>query len=87
MKTIYVCKAQCIDRGLDVEITRIFAEQEIPDFKTLEEQDKFMQLEAESIEAALYNSLPGGTYDRLLGVMLQHKATHFRVAHKEWDKS
>lgn len=36
--------------------------------------------QAEAIELALHGSLPGGTYDRLLGRMLLRKASHFRVA-------
>ncbi len=36
--------------------------------------------QAELLELALYDSLPGGTYDRLLGRMLARKATHFRGA-------
>ena len=37
--------------------------------------------DAEAIEDALIHSLPGGTYDRLLGLMLARKASHFRVSH------
>lgn len=36
--------------------------------------------EAQMVHEGL-KSLPGGTYDRLLGLMLANKATHFNVAH------
>ena len=35
--------------------------------------------DAAALENALRNHLPGGTYDRLLGRMLVHKASHFVV--------
>lgn len=44
--------------------------------------DAIFSKEAEALESALYGALPGGTYDRLLGKMLERKATHFVVAHK-----
>ena len=37
--------------------------------------------QAEAMELALHGSLPGGTYDRLLGRMLERKASHLRLAH------
>lgn len=40
----------------------------------------FYEEQARQIEEALHGSLPGGTYDRLLGLMLARKASHFRVA-------
>jgi len=54
----------------------------VPDYGgDLHEYAGFYTEQALAIERALYGSLPGGTYDRLLGLMLQRKSTHFRVAH------
>ena len=39
--------------------------------------------EAECLEEALHASLPGGTYDHLLGKMLARKASHFVVSHRD----
>jgi hypothetical protein len=61
-------------------VTVVIAET-IPEFKTLNDISLFASTEANRLEQALYNSLPGATYDRLLGIMLERKATHFRVAH------
>lgn len=53
----------------------------VPDFKTLDEQDKAFEVEAEAIEKLLVAILPGGLYDRLLGHMLARQASHFLVSH------
>ena len=37
--------------------------------------------QAMEIEITLHMSLPGGVYDRLTGLMLARKASHFAVAH------
>jgi hypothetical protein len=55
----------------------------IKEFMTIEAQDAFCGEEAMKLERALYSTLPGGTYDRLLGVMLLRKAGHLRIAHTE----
>ena len=39
------------------------------------------QDDAIALEETLYHNLPGGTYDRLLGLMLTRKASHFVVSH------
>jgi hypothetical protein len=64
-----------------IEDVRIDINTTIPDFKTIQEQDSFSQEHADALEIALYNSLPGCIYDRLLGNMLARKSTHFRVSH------
>ncbi len=38
--------------------------------------------EAETLENALHNALPGGTYDALFGLMAKRKASVFVVSHK-----
>lgn len=50
---------------------------------TLAEADRIFTADAQTLEQALHNALPGGTYDRLLGLMLERKATHFIIAHEE----
>lgn len=47
---------------------------------TLADFDAIFQSDAEAIENGLHMALPGGTYDRLLALMLQQKASHFRVS-------
>jgi len=61
--------------------TRIVIEEEMPELgrMTLAAFDAIFQADAEAIENALHMALPGGTYDRLLALMLQQKASHFRV--------
>ena len=51
------------------------------DGMTLGEIGDLFEQQAQLIERALYKSLPGGTYDHLVGAMLQRKATHFVVTH------
>jgi len=60
---------------------RIVIEKEMPDLgrMSLADFDAIFQSDAEAIENGLHMALPGGTYDRLLALMLQHKASHFRV--------
>jgi hypothetical protein len=53
----------------------------LPVFATLAEQDAYHDAQATTIETALIESLPGGTYDRLVGRMLERKASHYRVAY------
>lgn len=52
-----------------------------PRLKGLADQDALYQTEAEKLEDALFNTLPGGIYDRLCGCMLRRKSTHFIVSH------
>jgi len=57
----------------------------LPHFGLLGSQAKWFLAEAEKLESALYRSLPGGLYDRLLGVMLRRKSSHFIVAYGSED--
>lgn len=54
-----------------------------PEFETLQKQRDSFRAEAMRIEQALMGSLPGGLYDQLLGAMLERKATHFIVRHRD----
>lgn len=79
-------KAQPIVEGMTVRGAIIEISQDCPDFDSLPAQAATFQSEAEQIENALRNSLPGGLYDRLLGVMLRYKASHFIVSWAHLDK-
>lgn len=78
--TIQVCKAEPIGSehvsSVSINVCKLQ-----PRYSTVEDAAVFFNREADTLEAALYRSLPGGTYDRLLGKMLSRKASHFRVAH------
>ena len=54
---------------------------ELDDVGSIESMDLTYKADAQAIEDLLYNTLPGGTYDRLCGAMLARKSTHFRVSH------
>jgi hypothetical protein len=58
-----------------------------PDYESLDEAARYYDNQARQIEEALHRSLPGGTYDRLVGRMLARKATHFRVAHFDGEEA
>ena len=81
-RVVVVSKAESIGSEL-TKTARIHISKQLPRFVELEEQADYFTFEAKAIERALWLSLPGGTYDRLLGVMLERKATHFIVAHGE----
>ena len=85
MKTVKISKAQPIgDQKIENVTIEIWVE--FPDIDSVP-MSKLQHLsEASDLELALYNALPGGTYDRLLGLMLARKATHFVVAHGELEQ-
>lgn len=85
-QTVVIHKAKEIGTQ-KIESVNILISGCIPEFATLGETDHFAYMEACSIEAALLASLPGATYDRLTGLMLQRKATHFHVPHNVPIKS
>lgn len=58
---------------------------EIPGVADLQEWDAFCVNQARQIEYTLLASLPGETYDRLLGLMLARRASHFRVPHERGE--
>ena len=73
-----IYKAQPVGDG-EVEPCRINIYREVPKAESLEVAATLYDKEAESLEEALYNSLPGGTYDRLVSKMLLRKASHFVI--------
>jgi hypothetical protein len=70
-------------------VTVVF-DKPMPDYKDSpvwqEEYNKTFNSEAEKLEQVLIDCLPGGTYDRLLGLMLKRKSSHFIISHKEPTK-
>jgi hypothetical protein len=86
MKTINICKAQSDDYSELTEPAEIIIDKEVPTFKVLGNQDDYFMRQAVVTEKLLYDTLPGGLYDRLLGEMLKRKATHFRVAHSDFKE-
>lgn len=55
------------------------AEQEIPEAQTLDQARRMYEAQGRSIAEALYQSLPGGTLDALLGHLLARRASLLRV--------
>lgn len=56
---------------------------ETPDYvkpeRFLDWWSEFYEVCAEELEEALYNTLPGGLYDHLVGCFLRRKASHLTV--------
>ena len=79
MKHINIHKAQPIgdQKSEDLQITFNINYPEPVDMKQSAER---FDTEAAILEKALHDTLPSGTYDRLLGEMLERRASHFVVA-------
>lgn len=65
-------------KGVNIDIS--FNVPKFEDDNWHERAENFFMEQARDLEEALHNSLPGGTYDRLLGLMLKRKASHFIVS-------
>jgi len=81
MKHVSIHKAQDIGSSKVESVTITFTEP-IPDYQSLPQTAEKFTAEAAELGNVLCATLPGGTYDRLLGIMLAHKASHFIVSHK-----
>ena len=79
--TISVAKATTA-AGDSIPDGVISISEQVPGFTDMVVAEDWFETQAQNIEGALYNFLPGGTYDRLTGLMLARKASHFRVAHR-----
>lgn len=79
MAHVYVYKAQPLG-DQRVQSKTIHIEETFPTTSGIRESDALMMENADKLERALH-SLPGGIYDRLLGLMLKRKASHFIVSH------
>ena len=77
-KHISACKAESIGKQT-VPRAIIDIGDTLPNFNSLECARGWYTSEAQEIEAALHESLPGGTYDQLLAAMMKRKSSLFRV--------
>lgn len=77
ISTVVATNGEPVEIAIEQPIRR-----EVTDRITLDEQASVFAEHADVIEDALFRSLPGGLYDRLLGRMLQRKASHFIVSHR-----
>ncbi len=74
-----IYKGQSIGKSQTEDTTIIF-KNEFPQFKDLEKSTKVFNNEADFLENALNNVLPGGTYNALLCAMLKRKQGHLVVS-------
>jgi hypothetical protein len=81
-KTIVIHKAQPL-MGDDVPSLNILIDQEVPEFQNLSDADFLYQQDAEQLCAALYDTLPGGMFDRLVVEMLKRTISQLKVSYKE----
>lgn len=77
MKSIVIHKADDDDRGEPHDTIIKIASNIKPEI-AVPDADRIYQQDAKTLEAALYASLPRGTYDRLVYFMLQRAASHYR---------
>lgn len=81
---IDLSKAEPIgDQVIPTLVINIFAL--VPQLDSLE-MGKWYAEQAGLLERGLHNTLPGGTYDRLLGLMLARKASLFKVSYPELER-
>ena len=83
-KILHLFKAQPL--GDDkIEDTTIILEHTFPKLEDLDseckmiESDRLFEADSKALEAILHDTLPGGTYDRLLAEMLDRRKSHFIV--------
>lgn len=79
METVNIFKAQRIGQHMIVGSVTIVIDEELPEQKTIEDNEAIFQKEAFTLADALLKSLPGGTIDRLVAELLRRKATSFVV--------
>lgn len=77
-----VHQAQPVAKDLPVANVTIDIRRPVPELPVgdVERYDNLYQQDATAIADALFASLPGGTLDRLIAIMLTRKASHFVVA-------
>lgn len=80
MKRIGIYKAKTIIKSNSDESVEISFACEIPSLTEDALEALFLE-EAQTLENALYEVLPSGVYDRLIGLMLIRKSSHFIVSH------
>lgn len=78
-RTTNVHKAQPTIAAEPVRDVGIYVNKELPSFKTLAEAEAAFARDAEAIADELQGSLPGGTLDRLVAILLMRKASSLIV--------
>ena len=79
MQTYTITKAGAVGSACPDDTQISITGQPPETWKTLKDAGEFYEHEAEMLFHALSASLPGGTFDRLLGKMLAAKASLLRV--------
>jgi hypothetical protein len=79
---VYVHKANGFGEQETDEVVLAMRER-LPKTLSLDESRKLYEADAVKIVDALQKSLPGGTFDWVMAVMMQRKASHFVHA---WEK-
>lgn len=90
MITLHISCAQAHNDGSLVEPLTLIADRPVPETPDpyipgtgfLSRLRAYYRAEAEQLEAALIQSIPGGLYDQLLAAMLLRKASLFAVPHE-----
>ena len=83
MNTLTITKAAPTSRPVeDLQIT--FTDSP-PDDVDLRKAADFYEAEATALAEALWNVLPGGTTDRLIGQLLERRASLFAIPFAEGD--
>lgn len=75
MKSAYVHKARPIVKSEPVDSVSIVIDGTLPDFDNLSKAAEFYDNDAQDIADALCASLPQGVLDRVIGHLLERKAT------------
>jgi len=76
---ISISKAQPIVSDQEISDSIIEINMPIPDFTNLADAGKHYQKDAENLVDVLLKTLPGGTIDRILILLLEHKASLFKI--------
>jgi len=79
MSTICIVHKAITTAGYPPPDLSITASEVLPEFASISISRATFVAEAESLYTALANSLPGGTLDHLLSIMLREKASHFTI--------
>lgn len=82
---IEIWKAQPLGNR-QVSNVRLRIEQSLPEQSSLAKADAVFRSQAITIADALMDSLPGGTLDRLIAILLERKASHFVVPYFAKEK-
>lgn len=91
MKSVQICRAEpggaeVVEVIIEISCSLLNGDTELTEKSPYADHMAVFQREAKQIEEALYNALPGGTYDQLVGLLLQRKASHFVVRHADYKE-